>query len=169
MSSSNVRQDTLVLTLLVVLHNFGNLTRMSLRTMPRYTIKGDVCLPTVDVLVICTGQDTSMIMDAVVACAHLDWPVDKLRILVIDEVGAENTRRAVDYYSNNRALHVTYHRRQRTESQRKAIMPKSSTINFGLAETRANGRVSGEYVLVLEAEVSPEIADAETGLTLVVL
>lgn len=32
------------------------------------------------------------------------------------------------------------------------FLPKSSTINFGLTETRAEGRISGEYTVVLEAE-----------------
>lgn len=125
---------------------------MRFKSKPRYTIKGDVCLPTVDVLILATGQDTSMVMDCVVAAAHLDWPIDKLRVLVIDEALSDTTKRAVDYYSNNRALHVTYHRR-RADASKPGTLPKSSSINLGLAETRANGRVSGEYVVVLEAEV----------------
>ena len=127
--------------------------RLKFVAKPRYTLRGDFGLPTVDVLVVCTGQDTSMVMDATVAAARLDWPIDKIRVLVVDETASDSLQRAVTYYANNRALHVTYHRRHRTLVENSAISYKSASINFGLSETRAEGRISGEYIVVFDAEV----------------
>lgn len=140
----------------IFFRSIKQLLSMRLTAATRYTLKGDVGLPTVDILVICSGQDASMIMDSTVATARLDWPVDKLRILVIDETGSEIIKRSVEYYANNRALHVTYHRRNKNAIAPRNGWTKSSSINFGLAETRADGRISGEYVLVLDAESIPE-------------
>ena len=92
-------------------------------------------------------------MDATVAAARLDWPVDRMRVLVVDETASDSLKRSVEYYANNRALHVTYHRRNKNFLNNKGIWYKSSSINFGLAETRAEGRISGEYVVVFDAEV----------------
>ena len=131
------------------------LLSLRMKITPKYSIRGDIALPTVDVLVLSTGQEVSMVMDAVIAAARLDWPVDKLRVLVVDETGSSALEKCVESYAHARAIHVTYHKRSRQSMYSRhasAFPPKSSTINFGLTETRAEGRISGEYTVVLEAE-----------------
>lgn len=97
-----------------------------------------------------------MVMDATIAAARLDWPVDKLRVLVIDETASPVVQKCVESYAHSRAIHVTYHKRSKqsmySRESSSALWHKSSTINFGLTETRAEGRISGEYTVVLEAE-----------------
>jgi hypothetical protein len=128
---------------------------MNFQAKPRLLLQGDFALPNVDVLVLSTGQDPGMVIDAVVAAARLDWPVDKLRVLVIDETRSEVLKYQVEQYSSLRAVHVTYHQRsQYAKAPRGGVWPKSSTINLGLSETRAEGRIAGQYAVILEAEVS---------------
>lgn len=133
-----------------------HLLTLKRKSTPKYTIKGDIALPTVDVLVLSTGQEVSMVMDATIAAARLDWPVDKLRVLVVDETGSGALEKCVESYAHTRAIHVTYHKRSRQSMYNRdanpGSLPKSSTVNFGLTETRAEGRISGEYTVVLEAE-----------------
>lgn len=129
------------------------LSKLRIRGKPRYAIRGDLAVPTVDVLVLCTGQDSSIVMDATIAAARLDWPVDRLRVLVIDETHSNSLKLSVENYSNSRAIHVTYHRRNKNSLMASGLWHKSSTVNFGLAETRAEGRISGDFVLILEAQV----------------
>lgn len=143
-----------LMALFMGLRGLYQLSKLRLQGKPRYSIRGDMSVPTVDVLVLCSGQDSSIVMDATVAAARLDWPVDKLRVLVVDETHSNSLKHAVENYSNSRAIHVTYHRRNKNALTQSGLWHKSSTINFGLAETRAEGRISGEYVLVLEAQVS---------------
>ena len=127
---------------------------MNFQAKPRLLLKYDFALPNVDVLVLATGQDPGMIMDAVVAAARLDWPVDKLRVLVIDESRSEILKYQVEQYANLRAIYVTYHQRSPyAKTPRGGVWPKSSTINLGLSETRAEGRIAGQYAVILEAEV----------------
>lgn len=131
------------------------LCTMNFKAKPRLLLKYDFALPNVDVLVLATGQDPGMVMDAVVSAARLDWPVDKLRVLVIDESRSEILKYQVEQYSNLRAVYVTYHQRSPyAKTPRGGVWPKSSTINLGLSETRAEGRVAGQYAVILEAEVS---------------
>lgn len=148
-----------------VAHATRLVTSISFKAKPRYTIKGDIGLPTVDILILACGQDVSMIVDSAVACARLDWPLDKLRVLVIDENASLALQRSVEHYAHTRAIHVTYHKRSRQSIMINEKNPnmahKSSTINFGLAETRAEGRISGEYVVILEGEVGA--VDRKTG------
>lgn len=134
---------------------FYKLINMSFQTKPRLLLKGDFALPNVDVLILATGQDPAMVMDATVAAARLDWPVDKLRVLVVDETRSDTLKHMIEQYSNLRAIHVTYHQRSaHARAPRGGVWPKSSTINYGLSETRAEGRIAGQYTIVLEAEVS---------------
>lgn len=128
---------------------------MNFQAKPRLLLKYDFALPNVDVLVLATGQDAGMVMDTVIAAARLDWPVDKLRVLVIDESKSEILKYQVEQYSNLRAIYVTYHQRSPyAKTPRGGVWPKSSTINLGLSETRAEGRIAGQYAVILEAEVS---------------
>lgn len=75
------------------------------------------------------------------------------QVLVIDASGSSQLQNLVEEYAIQRALHVTYHRRSKAAREPEGGWPKASTLNFGLTETRAEGRISGEYVIVLEADV----------------
>ena len=101
-------------------------------------------------LVLASGQPDQMVMDTAIAAAKLDWPVDKLRVLVLDDVNSRELQRRAETYSNNRALHLTYHRRI---TPPRGANSKAGLINYGLTETRINNRTPGDFVLVLEADV----------------
>ncbi|GAA94458.1 glycosyltransferase family 2 protein [Mixia osmundae IAM 14324] len=125
------------------------------RMTQRLSLRGEMSLPTVDVLVLCTGEDDQLAMDAAIAACKLDWPVDRLRVLLIDDAGSMALQVRANKYAEHRALHLTYHRRVKTKpmSRRHA---KASAINFGLTETRMHGRIAGEYVMVLSASSLPD-------------
>lgn len=119
----------------------------------RLRVRGDIDLPRIDVLVLATGQSDQMVMDTAIAAAKLDWPVDKLRVLVLDDVNSRELQRRAETYSNNRALHLTYHRRV---TPPRGANSKAGLINYGLTETRINNRTPGDFVLVLEADTIPD-------------
>lgn len=93
-------------------------------------------------------------MDCAMAASRLDWPLDRIRVLVIDDTASSELQRRIESYATNRALHLTYHRRAKGNRKTDYVNHKASLINFGLTETRMQGRLAGEYTLVLEAEVS---------------
>jgi hypothetical protein len=116
-------------------------------------LKGDAFLPTVDVLILCTGQHDQIVIDTAMAASRLEWPIDRIRILVVDEIGSTELQRRVESYASHRALHLSYHRKSK-QGRFPEASSRAALINFGLTETRMHGRLAGEYTLVLEADVS---------------
>jgi hypothetical protein len=94
-------------------------------------------------------------MDSAIAAAKLDWPVDKLRVLIIDDSASHELQRRAESYANSRALHLTYHRRVTRPGAAMGATAKSALINFGLTETRLHGRTAADFCLVLDADVRP--------------
>lgn len=92
-------------------------------------------------------------MDSAIAAAKLDWPVDKLRVLIIDDSSSHELQRRAESYANSRALHLTYHRRAIRSGVKTAPTSKSALVNFGLTETRLHGRTAADFTLVLDADV----------------
>lgn len=43
-------------------------------------VQGDSFLPTVDVLIIATGQPDQVVVDTAMAASRLDWPIDRIRV-----------------------------------------------------------------------------------------
>lgn len=93
-------------------------------------------------------------MDTAMAASRLDWPIDRIRILVIDETGSSELQRRIESYASHRALHLSYHRKAKNARFPDAGSTRAALINFGLTETRTHGRLAGEFTLVLEADVS---------------
>lgn len=63
-----------------VAYTSHQMLKLRINPGPRYLLKSNHALPTVDILIICNGQEPSIVMDTVIATARLDWPIDKFRV-----------------------------------------------------------------------------------------
>ncbi|PWN50738.1 glycosyltransferase family 2 protein [Violaceomyces palustris] len=133
------------------------------RKRPQLRLVGSKGLPSIDVFVCCCGEEVDVVMDTVKAACTIDWPVERFRVLVLDDGGSDDLKRLVEAYSHLYAPNLVYHRRVKIKGV--PHHAKAGNINGGLERTRTLGwgwQGPGEYILSLDADMiaRPEIARA---------
>ncbi|KAL6716778.1 hypothetical protein ACLMJK_004690 [Lecanora helva] len=120
------------------------------RFRPRLQIKGDQ-VPTIDVFIFYCGEEVDVLLDTVRAACSLDYPLDRLRIVVLDDSNAVQAQ--VDalrtHYTN-----LLYSARERKDR----AWHKAGNINHGLSFMNSLPRGPGEFVAGLDVDM---IADKD--------
>ncbi|KAJ3043568.1 hypothetical protein HDV00_004668 [Rhizophlyctis rosea] len=106
--------------------------------------------PTVDVLLPVCGEDLDVLIDTINAACHLDYPMGKYRVLVLDDGRNQHLR---EWVEDQKLPHLTYHSREKKKGV--PHHAKAGNLNYGLAEC---SRMSppGEYILSLDADMIAE-------------
>ncbi|KAL8802988.1 MAG: hypothetical protein Q9200_006398 [Gallowayella weberi] len=119
------------------------------RQRPRLRVVGS-CVPQVDVLVTCAGEDVTVILDTVKAAADLDWPRDRLRVVVLDDKASMKVWREVQLLAlNNSSIHYTARKKV-------AGVPhhfKAGNLNHGLSYVDSLEGCKAEYIAALDADM----------------
>ena len=110
-------------------------------------------VPRVDVLITCAGEAVAIISDTVKAAADVDWPRDRLRIVVLDDMDSMEVRREVKRLAlMNPSIHYT--------ARKKAPgLPhhfKAGNLNHGLNYVEGIQGEKAEYVAALDADMIVE-------------
>ena len=110
-------------------------------------------MPLVDVFVTCCGEDVLTIIDTVRAAADIDWPRDRMRIVVLDDKASEEVRREVQLLSlENPNIH--YSARVKTKGVPHHF--KAGNLNHGLSYIASLDIERAEYIACLDADMIVE-------------
>ena len=122
------------------------------RHRSRLRVIGDH-VPMVDVLITCAGEEPTVVLDTVRAAADVDWPRDKMRIIVLDDKKDEEIRREVQLLGmDNPNIHYS----ARTKIKGVPHHFKAGNLNGGLRyiDTLEGGK--SEYLAALDADMIVE-------------
>ena len=107
----------------------------------------------VDVLITCAGEEIEVILDTLKAAAGIDWPLDRLRVVVLDDKSSEEVRREVELLGlKNPSIHYT----ARTKIKGVPHHFKAGNLNHGLSYVDSLEGGKAEYVAALDADMIVE-------------
>lgn len=107
----------------------------------------------VDVLITCAGEEIEVILDTLKAAAGIDWPLDRLRVVVLDDKSSEEVRREVELLGlKNSSIHYT----ARTKIKGVPHHFKAGNLNHGLSYVDSLEGGKAEYVAALDADMIVE-------------
>ena len=107
----------------------------------------------VDVLITCAGEETVVVLDTVRAVAGVDWPQDRMRIILCDDKKSEEIRREVELLGlTNPSVHYT----ARTKTPGVPHHFKAGNLNHGLSYIDALGGGKSEYLAAVDADMIVE-------------
>lgn len=122
------------------------------RHRPRLRVIGEH-VPMVDVLITCCGEEVSVVLDTVRAAADVDWPRDRMRVVLLDDGGSEELRREVQLLGlDNPCIH--YSSREKIKGVPHHY--KAGNLNAGLSYVDGLEGEKAEYVAALDADMIAE-------------
>ena len=107
----------------------------------------------VDVLITCAGEDVAVILDTVRAAVGVDWPEEKLRVVVLDDKSSEEVRLEVHLLG---LKHPNVYYTARTKTKGVPHHFKAGNLNHGLTYVERIGGGKAEYVAALDADMIVE-------------
>ena len=107
----------------------------------------------VDILLTCAGEEVATILDTLKAAVAIDWPRDRMRVVVLDDKADEEVRRGVLLLGlENSNIH--YSARVKTKGVPHHF--KAGNLNHGLSYLEGIGGEKAEYVAALDADMIVE-------------
>lgn len=132
-----------------MMHNAWTMWALKGRQRPKLRLTGDDC-PNVDVFITCCGEDDEVVIDTVHAAADQDYPIDKFRVIVLDDAKSSSLEASV------RQLALTYpnvHYMARTKIPGVPHHFKAGNLNYGLEQTRLMPGGAGQFMAALDADM----------------
>lgn len=132
-----------------MLHNCWTMFALKSRLRPKLRLIGDDC-PNVDVFVTCCGEEDEVVIDTVHAACDQDYPMDKFRVIVLDDAKSSSLEASV------RQLALTYpnlHYMARTKIPGVPHHFKAGNLNYGLEQTRLMPGGAGQFMAALDADM----------------
>ena len=122
---------------------------------PSYRLTG-IHAPTVDVLVTCCGEPIDVIVNTVAAAASQDYPLQQLRVFLLDDGHNQGLQKAVimlnTRLADRKKPQVVYLSRT-VESGAKSFF-KAGNLRYGIDESHRQG--SSELLAGLDADMIPK-------------
>ena len=142
----------IIVSVPIFMNTFQSLFILKRRHRPKLRLVGND-VPMVDVLVTSCGEDDDLIMDTVRACCDLDYPLDRFRVILLDDAKSENLKKLCEDLGE--LYHNCYYR-SRPKFPGVPHHFKSGNLNYGLAEGHTFPGGASEYVAALDADMIPE-------------
>lgn len=136
----------------IMMHTFWSLFIVRKRRRPKLRLIGND-VPTVDVFITCCNEDDYLVLDTVRAACDLDYPLDRFRVIVLDDGKSEVLRDAVA--DLNEIYHNVYYIR-RIKIKGVPHHFKAGNLNNGLDEVHRLPGGAGEFMAALDADMIPE-------------
>lgn len=111
-------------------------------------------VPTVDIFITCCGEPDDVVLDTVKAACNVDWPADKLRVVLADDGQSEVLCEQVGKLQH---IHTNLHYYAREKPAHKHHGYKAGNLNstlFDYVEKLPLGY--SEYFAVFDADMMPE-------------
>ncbi|KAF4550864.1 Hypothetical protein D9617_15g042150 [Elsinoe fawcettii] len=137
----------------IVLVDFQSAISLSMgHERPRLLAQGKD-LPGIDVVITCCGEDIDIILDTLQAALAVDYPSDRLRIIVSDDGESDGLRKAVcRLQAVKTGSPVYYTARIKTPTTRNKAANLNHALNFSSTLPRGNF----EFMAGLDADMMPE-------------
>ncbi|ETN43218.1 uncharacterized protein HMPREF1541_02377 [Cyphellophora europaea CBS 101466] len=121
---------------------------------PRRRLHGDN-VPAVDVIITTCKEDTDTVMDTVRAAATLDWPANKLRVLISDD-GPDPELKAQIEQLQERYPSVHYYSRPKIPGKHHGF--KAGNVNQAIRHLASEKlrQFAAQYVGILDADMIPD-------------
>ncbi|KEY71812.1 hypothetical protein S7711_09021 [Stachybotrys chartarum IBT 7711] len=135
-----------------LLHNMWTMWAIKKRGRPKLRLIGEN-VPTVDVFVTCCGEDVDVIMDTVRAACYLDYPLDRFRVLLLDDGKDPELEEAMAKLSVMfpNAIYVA-----RPKFPGVPHHFKAGNLNYGLDHVHTLPGGAGQFMAALDADMIPE-------------
>lgn len=133
----------------IFLQNFWTMFALKKRRRPKLRLVGNE-LPTVDVFVTCCGEDDDIVLDTVRGACDQDWPIDRFRVIVLDDGKSASLEHAV------RDLADTYPNLYYKSRPKFPGVPhhfKAGNLNYGLDEVHTMPGGAGQFMAALDADM----------------
>ncbi|OQD73544.1 hypothetical protein PENDEC_c014G02714 [Penicillium decumbens] len=125
--------------------------RERLRLMNSSDNKKD--LPLVDILIPCCGETLEVILDTVRGACQVDYPVDRFRVLLLDDGQSSELQNRIQHLQNSwKNLH--YHCRGESNRSQQAF-GKAGNLNYALFNIQEAMDLPPEFIAVLDADFIP--------------
>ena len=136
----------------LLLYQFLQLFSIKTRHRPRLRVVGEH-VPRVDVFITCAGEEVAVILDTLRAAVDVDWPRDKLRIIILDDKASEEVRREVQLLGLD---HSSIHYSARIKTKGVPHHFKAGNLNHGLRYVEGLEGGKADYVAALDADMIVE-------------
>lgn len=110
-------------------------------------------VPSVDVFITCCKEEVDVIMDTTRAACEIDWPVEKFRVIVLDDGGDIMLREAVQNLGH---VYPNLWYRARTKIPGVPHHFKAGNLNYGLEEVHNMPGGAARFMAALDADMIPE-------------
>ena len=122
------------------------------RTRPKLRLVGND-VPTVDIFITCCGEDVDVVMDTARAACDLDYPLDRFRVVVLDDGNSS------DLMTSVAALNAVYPNIAYRSRPKFPGVPhhfKAGNLNYGLDVVHEMPGGASRYMAALDADMIPE-------------
>ncbi|KAL2424710.1 hypothetical protein ABEF91_001591 [Exophiala dermatitidis] len=120
---------------------------------PTYRILGDN-VPGVDLIVVACGEPVDIVLDTVNAACHVDWPVDKLRVILADD-GDDKSLRAEVKALCKKHPNLHYFARYKPDGVHHGYKAGNLNATLKWVQNKLPGG-RHEFMAVLDADMIPE-------------
>ncbi|KAL8817428.1 MAG: hypothetical protein Q9191_008150 [Dirinaria sp. TL-2023a] len=119
------------------------------KRQPLLRLVGDEC-PTVDVFITYCGEEVDVLMDTVRAATALDYPIDRYRVIVLDDSVSAKIKAEIEKLgSQTQNVYYT------TRGTKPKTHTKAGNLNYGLKYSSALSGGASELVAVLDVDMMP--------------
>lgn len=122
------------------------------RKRAQLRLEGDD-VPSVDCFITCCKEEVDVIMDTTRAACEVDWPIDKFRVIVLDDGGDPMLREAVQNLGH---VYPNLWYRARTKIPGVPHHFKAGNLNYGLDEVHNMPGGASRFMAALDADMIPE-------------
>lgn len=136
-----------------IMHQLWQLTSFRGRKRPQLRLRGEY-VPTVNVLITCCKEDIDVVLDTVRAACAQDYPSDRLRVIVSDDGGDNELKKAVEELRDSVWPNLYYFARIKV----KGVPHHFKAGNLRAATAFVDGLEggAGEFIACLDADMIPE-------------
>jgi cellulose synthase/poly-beta-1,6-N-acetylglucosamine synthase-like glycosyltransferase len=134
------------------LHLFWTMFMVRPRRRPQLRLTGED-VPSVDVFITCCREETDLILDTVRGACDVDYPVDRFRVIVLDDGKSDELKTQVailqGHYTN-----LYYTAREKFPGVPHHF--KAGNLNYGLNTAKEMPGGPSQFIAALDADMIPE-------------
>jgi hypothetical protein len=139
-----------LITIPYLMNNSWALFALKSRNRPRLRLSGSYDLPTVDVFITCCKEDNQVIMDTALAACDQDYPIDRFRVIILDDGKSAMLEDMVNEARKNWP-NLKYMSREKIPGTPHHF--KAGNLNYGLDLVTKLPDGAGEFVGALDADM----------------